>query len=156
MTAHRILSRPLWLSTLTVCCLLLLAQACATTKVQKARSVSVDVHAVLAAVDDAEAALCNADAQGECHSAVPAWTTAKHKEFGAALIKALEAGRSLNEGVRSVPVSPESKADLATVSATLETLTGLVQGTLPPTSTVSVALAAAKDGVLRVLPIFLE
>lgn len=152
----RLTSRRLYLSTLLVCCILLASQACATSKVAKARQVSVDVHAVLAAVDDAEHALCNADAVGECHSAVPAWTTEKHKAFSAQMIKALEAGRALNEGVRSVPVSPQAKADLTTVSAALESLTSLVQGVLPPGSTVSVALTAAKDGVLRILPLFLE
>jgi len=152
----RLISRRLYLSTLLVCCILLAAQACATSQAQKARQVSVDVHAVLAAVDDAEDALCNADGAGECHSAVPAWTTAKHKAFSAAFVKVLQSGRALNEGVRSTPVSPQAKADLATISAGLETVTALVTGVLPPTHTVSIALVAAKDGVLRVLPLFLE
>ena len=128
---------------------LLLLTACATSQVQKARVVSVDVHAVLAAVDDAEQTLYTS-------KAVPAWTEAKHQEFSKHLIVALKAGRALNEGVKAVPVTGQTKADLTAVSAELEAVTELVKGVLPPNSTVVIALTAAKDAVLRLLPLFLE
>jgi len=128
---------------------LLLLTACATSQVQKARVVSVDVHAVLAAVDDAEQTLYQS-------KAVPAWTEEKHQEFSKHLIVALKAGRALNEGVKAVPVTGQTKADLTAVSAELEAVTELVKGVLPPNSTVVIALTAAKDAVLRLLPLFLE
>jgi hypothetical protein len=135
----------------------LLSVGCASTSVQRAKQVSVDVHAVLAAVDDAERTLCNPDpGMTVCHSAVPAWTTEKHQQFSAQLVQALKAGRALNEGVRITPVSPQAKTDLATVSAALEQLTALAADALPANSTVVIALTAAKDGVLRILPLFLE
>jgi hypothetical protein len=128
---------------------LLLLTACATSQVQKARVVSVDVHAVLAAVDDAEQTLYTS-------KAVPAWTEEKHQEFSKHLIVALKAGRALNEGVKAVPVTGQTKADLTAVSAELEAVTELVKGVLPPNSTVVIALTAAKDAILRLLPLFLE
>ncbi len=128
---------------------LLLLTACATSQVQKARVVSVDVHAVLAAVDDAEQTLYQS-------KAVPAWTEEKHQEFSKHLIVALKAGRALNEGVKAVPVTGQTKADLTAVSAELEAVTELVKGVLPPNSTVVIALTAAKDAILRLLPLFLE
>ena len=96
---------------------LLLLTACATSQVQKARVVSVDVHAVLAAVDDAEQTLYTS---------------------------------------KAVPVTGQTKADLTAVSAELEAVTELVKGVLPPNSTVVIALTAAKDAILRLLPLFLE
>ena len=127
----------------------LLLMACASAGVQKARIVSVDVHAVLAAVDDAEQTLYQS-------KAVPAWTEEKHQEFSKHLIVALKAGRALNEGVKAVPVTGQTKADLTAVSAELEAVTELVKGVLPPNSTVVIALTAAKDAILRLLPLFLE
>jgi hypothetical protein len=135
---------------------LFLFAACATTQVQKARIVSVDVHAVLAAVDDAEMTLCNKQPDNTCKSSVPAWTTEKHVEFSKHLVTALKAGRALNEGVKAVPITGQTKADLTAVSAELEAVTGLVKDILPPNSTVVIALTAAKDAVLRLLPLFLE
>lgn len=129
--------------------LAILISACATSQVQKARVVSVDVHAVLAAVDDAEQTLY-------ASKAVPAWTEEKHQEFSKHLIVALKAGRALNEGVKAVPVTGQTKADLTAVSAELEAVTELVKGVLPPNSTVVIALTAAKDAILRLLPLFLE
>jgi hypothetical protein len=124
--------------------------------VQKARTVSVDVHAVLAAVDDAEMALCNKGVDGECKSLVPAWTTEKHRDFSAHMVTALKAGRTLNEAVRTLPASQDGKASLAVVSQELETLTAIVKDALPANSTVTVALTAAKDAVLALLPLFLS
>jgi type II secretory pathway component PulF len=123
--------------------------ACATTQVQKARVVSVDVHAVLAAVDDAEQTLYQS-------KAVPGWTAEKHAEFSKHLVVALKAGRALNEGVKAVPITGQTKADLTAVSAELEAVTALVKDVLPPNSTVVIALTAAKDAILRLLPLFLE
>ena len=126
-----------------------LMAACATSQIQKARQVSVDVHSVLAAVDDAERAIYTS------HT-VPAWTDAKHAEFSQHLVVALKAGKALNEGVRSAPVSDGAKVSLTTVSTELGTLTGLITGALPPDSKVTLAITAAKDAVLRLLPLFLE
>jgi type II secretory pathway component PulF len=109
----------------------------------------VDVHAVLAAVDDAEMTLY------QSHS-IPSWTAEKHADFSKHLVTALQAGKRLNEGVKAVPVSGQTKADLAAVSAELEAVTSLVKDILPPNSTVVIALTAAKDAVLRLLPLFLE
>lgn len=129
--------------------LALVASACATTQIQKARTVSVDVHATLAAVQDAEMALY-------ASKAVPGWTVEKHQAFNQHLVVALKAGRALNEGVRTAPVSSGAKVDLATVSGELETLTGLLAGVLPPGHPVVTAVSAAKDAVLALLPLFLE
>ena len=134
--------------TLPVLAALLFIAACATSQVQKARVVSVDVHAVLAAVDDAEMTLY------QSHS-VPGWTDAKHAEFSKHMVVALKAGKALNEGVKAVPIGGQTKADLTAVSAELEAVTGLVKDILPPNSTVVIALTAAKDAVLRLLPLFL-
>jgi hypothetical protein len=128
---------------------LCLLVACATSQVQKARTGSVDVHSVLAAVDDAERSIYTS------HT-VPQWTDAKHQQFSQHLIVALKAGKALNEGVRSVPVSDGAKVNLATVSTELGTLTDLIVGVLPPDSKVAVSITAAKDAVLRLLPLFLE
>src|SRR5574341_621902 len=99
--------------------------ACASSQIQKARTVSVDVHAALAAVQDAEAALYTS-------GAIPAWTAEKHRAFNAELVVALKAGRALNEGVRYTPMAETAKADLVTVSTELGRLTDLLVGVLPP------------------------
>ncbi len=135
---------------------LLALPACATSQVNKAKQVSVDVHAVLAAIDDAEMALCNKQVDNTCKSVVPQWTTEKHAEFSKHMVIALKAGLALNEGVRTVPVSSGAKVDLTTVSAELEILTDLVKSVLPPSSTVVIALTAAKDAILAILPLFLQ
>jgi hypothetical protein len=135
---------------------LMISIGCATTQVQKSRHVSVDVHAVLAAVDDAEMALCNKGVDGECKSLLPAWTTEKHRDFSAHMVVALKAGRAVNEAVRTLPTAPDGKANLAIVSAELENLTAIVKDALPANSTVTVALTAAKDAVLALLPLFLS
>lgn len=130
--------------------------SCATTQIQKVQQVSVDLHAILAAVDDAEMALCNKQLDGSCKSVVPAWTTEKHKEFSVHMVLALKAGRAVNEAVRTAPVSTGAKIDLLTVSNELETLTTLIVGVLPPGHAVAIALTAAKDAVLKILPLFLQ
>ena len=146
---------------------LCLLVACATSQVQKARTVSVDVHSVLAAVDDSERAFSASslagswntapyagDPQCKAPSTLPCRT--RHQYFGVVMIDALKAGKALNEGVRSVPVSDGAKVNLATVSTELGTLTDLIVGVLPPDSKVAVSITAAKDAVLRLLPLFLE
>ena len=122
---------------------------CASTPVQRAQHVSVDVHATLAAVQDAEAALYSS-------GATPAWTGDKHRDFNKHLAIALRAGRALNEAVRSAPVAPAAKVDLATVSQEVAILSDLLAGVLPPDSGVARAIATAKDAILAVLPVFLE
>lgn len=123
--------------------------SCATTQVQRARQVSVSVHATLAAVDDAESALFKS-------GAVPAWTEDKHKAFSARLIVALKAGKSLNEAVRVVPLTGQAKADLQIVSTELRVLSEFVESVLPPDNKVRITLGKAMEAVLAVLPIFLE
>lgn len=123
--------------------------ACASSPVQKAQQVSVDVHAALAAIQDAETVL------NDTH-AVAAWTPEKHRQFNAALVPALQAGRALNEGVRVIPVSPAAKADLATVSDTLTKLDAIVADTLPADHKVALAIHAATQAVLQLLPLFLQ
>jgi hypothetical protein len=132
------------------------SSGCASTQIQKVQQVSVDLHAILAAVDDAEMALCNKQIDGTCKSVVPAWTTDKHKEFSTHMVLALKAGRAVNEAVRTAPVSTGAKIDLLTVSSELETLTSLIVGVLPPGHAVAIALTAAKDAVLKILPLFLQ
>jgi type II secretory pathway component PulF len=128
---------------------LLVTGACAARTAEKARTVSVNVHAVLAAVDDAEMNLY----QGK---SVPQWTQEKHAEFSQHMKTALQAGRALNESVRIVPITGQAKADLSTVVAELNILSGLVEQTLPPDSAVRLRLNTATQAVLRLLPLFLE
>lgn len=141
--------------------------ACATTQIERARQVSVNVHTALAVVDDAEMAFSQSNA-------LPAWNAdpfsgdprctppstepcrTRHQVFSEHMKTALKAGLALNQGVRLAPVAPEAKADLATVSSALESLTAVVAGVLPPNSTITVTLTAAKDAVLKILPLFLE
>jgi hypothetical protein len=125
---------------------LFLVSACASTQVKRARVVSVDVHAVLAAVDDAEMTLCNKQPDNTCKSSVPGWTTEKHQEFS----------KRLNEGVKAIPITGQTKADLTAISAEIEAVTALVKDVLPANSTVVISLTAAKDAILRLLPLFLE
>jgi hypothetical protein len=91
------------LSLAPILALALLVSACATTQVQKSRQVAVDVHATLAAVQDAEAALYAA-------GTVPAWTQEKHQQFNAHLVIALKAGKALTEGVGTLPIPAGTKA----------------------------------------------
>ncbi len=123
--------------------------ACATTQVQRSQQVSVDVHAALAAIQDSETVL------NDSH-AVAAWTPEKHRQFNAALVPALQAGRALNEGVRAIPVAPNAKADLATVSEALTKLDAIVAGSLPADHKVALAIHAATQAVLQLLPLFLQ
>lgn len=141
---------------LSLLLVLMFTVGCASAPAQKARTVSVNVHTTLAAVDDVERALCNPQPDRSCQSAVAAWTTAKHQEFSKHLIIALQAGKSLNEGVRVVPVGGTAKADLALVSAELNVLSGLVEDVLPPTNPVRIYLGKAITALLQILPIFLE
>lgn len=129
--------------------LVALTVSCASTQIARTQQVSVTVHTTLAAVDEAESLLYRS-------AAVPLWTAEKHRAFSAQLVIALKAGRALNEGARSIPVSTGAKADLATVSNAVNTMTEIVKQTLPPNSPVVVALTAAKDSVLALLPLFLE
>jgi type II secretory pathway component PulF len=135
---------------------LFLVAACASTQVKRARVVSVDVHAVLAAVDDAEMTLCNKQPDNTCKSSVPGWTTEKHVEFSKHLVTALQAGKRLNEGVKAIPITGQTKADMTAISAEIEAVTALVKDVLPANSTVVISLTAAKDAILRLLPLFLE
>ena len=66
--------------------LALLVTSCASTPVQKAQQASVDLHAVLAAVQDSETALCNKGGDGECLVSAeidPALVAAVRREFPA-------------------------------------------------------------------------
>lgn len=126
-----------------------LTAACAARTAERGRQVSVNVHTVLATLDDGERALYES-------GAVPAWTAEKHQEFSKRLVVALKAGKALNESVRLVPVTGQAKADLATVSAELGVLTSLVEGVLPPDHPVRLTLGKATQVVLEVLPLFLE
>lgn len=128
---------------------ILVTGACAARTAEKARSVSVNVHAVLAAVDDAEMNLYQS-------KAVPQWTAEQHITFSRHMKTALQAGRALNESVRIVPITGQAKADLNTVVAELTILSGLVEQTLPPDSSVRLRLNTATQAVLRLLPLFLE
>lgn len=128
------------------CLALALLAACATTQVQKARQVSVDVHATLAAIQDAENQLY-------ASQSVPQWTPEKHQQFNAALVVALKAGRAFNEGVRTAP-DAAAGTNLAVVSGQIQQLSQIVQDTLPLSSPVVAAINIAKDAVLQVLPIF--
>ena len=130
--------------------------ACASTPLQKAQHASVDLHAVLAAVQDAETALCAKGADGECHSAIAAWTTAKHREFNSHLVVALKAGKAVNEAVRTAPVSPADKLNLSTVSNEVQALAGLIVGVLPADSPTAKTIDGAKDAILVILPLFLS
>lgn len=141
---------------LLVITLIAFTAACAARTAERARSVSVNVHAALAAADDAEMTLCNPQPDKTCQSILPAWTTEKHRAFSARMIVALKAGKALNEGVRVVPVTGQAKADLATVSAELGVLTELVEGVLPPESAVRQKIGKATTAVLQLLPLFLE
>ncbi len=134
----------------------LLVSSCASTPVQKAQQGSVNLHDVLAAVQDAELALCAKGSDGECHSAIPQWTTAKHREFNTHLVVALKAGKAVNEAVRTAPVSPADKLNLSTVSNEVKALSDLIVGVLPPDSTTAKTIEGAKDAVLIILPIFLS
>jgi hypothetical protein len=136
--------------------LALLVSSCASTPLQKAQQGSVNLHEVLAAVQDAELALCAKGTDGECHSAVPAWTTAKHREFNSHLVVALKAGKAVNEAVRTAPVSPADKLNLSTVSNEVGVLAGLVTGVLPPDSPTAKTISGAKDAILALLPLFLS
>jgi hypothetical protein len=55
-----------------------------------------------------------------------------------------------------VPITGQAKADLNTVVAELNILSGLVEQTLPPDSGVRLRLNTATQAVLRLLPLFLE
>lgn len=131
-----------------VVALALTLAACATTQIQKARQVSIDVHASLATVQDLEAALYA--------SGWPQWTPEKHRAFNVQLVIALKAGRALNEAVRYTPVSGEAKADLVTLSNALEAMTAIVVDALPPGHRLVAAITTAKDLVLSILPLILE
>jgi hypothetical protein len=126
----------------------LTSSACATTQVQTARKVSVDIHATLAAVQDAEAALY-------ASGVVPAWTAEKHRAFNAQLVIALKAGRAFNEAVRMAPEAPAAQANLATISTQVAQLAAILVDVLPPGHPVAVAVAKAKDAILALLPIVL-
>jgi hypothetical protein len=128
---------------------LALQTACAARSAENARTVSVNVHAVLAAVDDAEMALYQS-------KAVPQWTQEKHVEFSKSMKTALTAGKALNESVRVVPLTGQAKADLDTVLAQLDILITLVDDTLPADSRVKAELLRASQAALRLLPLFLE
>ena len=65
---------------------------CAARQVERSRQVSVNVHAVLAAVDDAEMTLFKS-------GSLPAWTADKHQDFSKHMATALRAGKALNESV---------------------------------------------------------
>lgn len=137
------------LATLAAVAALIVSAACAARTVEKARAVSVNVHAVLAAVDDAELALYQS-------KAVPQWTQEKHVEFSKHMKTALVAGKALNESVRVVPLTGQAKADLQTVTAQLDILIGLAESTLPTDSKVRLELLRAARATLQVLPFFLE
>jgi hypothetical protein len=134
---------------LAVVSALMLNAACAARTAERARQVSVNVHAVLAAVDDAEMTLYQS-------KAVTQWTQEKHIEFSKQMKVALQAGRALNESVRVVPVTGQAKADLETVTAQLDILIGLTEGVLPPDSRVRAELIRASRAALQLLPLFLE
>lgn len=125
------------------------AASCPPDQVDRARQVSVDVHAVLAAVDDAEHALYDT-------KLVPQWTEAHHRSFSEKMIVALHAGRALNTAVRQVPIPPTAKTDLTIVTEMLQQLTTLLEGTIPPDTPLARKLVQAKDAVLALLPLFLE
>ena len=128
----------------------------ASTAIQRGQQASVNLHAVLAAVQDSEMALCNKGTDGQCHSALPSWTTEKHREFNTHLVVALKAGKAVNEAVRTAPVSPADKLNLTTVANEVTALTDLVTGVLPLDSPTAKTIAGAKDAILALLPLFLS
>lgn len=129
---------------------------CASAPIVKAQHASVDLHAILATVQDAETALCNKGADAQCHSAVPAWTTAKHAEFNGHLVVALKAGKAFNEAVRTAPVGPAEKLNFASASNEVAALADLIKGVLPPDSPTAKTIDTAKDAILALLPLFLS
>jgi hypothetical protein len=137
------------LSLAPILALALFVSACATTQVQKSRQVAVDVHATLAAVQDAEASLYAA-------GTVPAWTQAKHQQFNAHLVIALKAGKALTEGVGTLPIPAGTKLDLVTVSEEVKALNALIAQSLPADSAVAKAVGQVTDDILSLLPLFLS
>lgn len=129
--------------------LALLVSACATTQVQRSRQVAIDVHATLAAVQDAETALYTS-------GTVAAWTQEKHQQFNAHLVIALKAGKALTEGVGTLPIPAGTKLDLVTVSEEVKALNVLIGQTLPADSAVAKAVGQVTADILSLLPLFLS
>lgn len=136
------------LSVAAIVAALLVNVACAAKTAKQARTVSVNVHAILATVDDAERTLYQS-------GAVPAWTAEKHQQFSEHLVIALKAGKALNQSVRVVPLDGQARVDLSTVSAELSVLASLVEGVLPDGHPVRVALNKAALAALELIPIII-
>jgi hypothetical protein len=135
---------------------LLMLTSCASSQIQRARQVDVDVHAAIAALDDAEMALCNPDAQKQCHSAIPAYTTAIHSQANAHILTMLKAGQALNDAVIAAPVAPAAKVNLATVSDEVRQLNDLLKPVLPAGSNLLKAVDTVTQDILALLPLFLK
>lgn len=137
--------------------LLLMITACATSQIQRARQVDVDVHAVVTGLDDAERALCNLGSDQECHSTLPKYTTALHRQVNQHMLTLLRAGNALNEGVAgTITVNTTNKANLETVSAEIVLIKNLLKPVLPAGHNVLVWTDAVTDAVLKLLPLFLK
>lgn len=141
---------------ISVVALALFAAACATTQLQRARQVDVNVHASIAGLDDAELALCAPDAQHQCHSVVPTYTTAVHQQVRKHITTMLKAGNALNDMVLQAPVSPAAKADLATVSMEVQAVSDIIKPLLPPGNVVLTWIDTVTADVLKLLPLFLQ
>lgn len=140
---------------------------CASSQIERNKVVAVDVHAVLAAIDDAEHLYSGSPAattwntepyskDPECQAPSTVACRSRHAVFSGYMVTALKSGKALTEAVRATPVSAGGKASLAQVSGALEALTPIVTESLPANSTIAVTLVAAKDAVLKILPLFLE
>ena len=129
---------------------------CASSQIQRARGVDKSVHAAVTALDDAEWALCNPDAQKHCHSAVAAYTTAVHLQANEHIKTMLKAANALNEAVVTAPVPTGAKVSLATVSDEVRALSDLLKPVLPADSKVLSAIDTVTQDILALLPIFLK
>lgn len=150
-------------SLLLSCCLALVAlvvplssAGCATSQLQRARQVENTVYASVTALDDAEWALCNPDAQKVCHSTVAKYTTEVHLQANGHILTMLKAAKALNGAVIAAPVPPAAKLNLATVSDEIHTLNELLKPVLPADSNVLSAVDTVTQDVLALLPIFLK
>jgi len=146
---------------------LLALPGCATSQAQRNKVIAVDVHAVVAAVDDAEHLYSDSPAaqkwntepyskDPECQPPSTVACRSRHAVFSSYMVTALKAGKALTEAVRVTPVGAGGKVSLAQVSGALEAITPIVTDFLPANSTIAVTLVAAKDAVLKILPLFLE
>lgn len=125
------------------------AVACTGNQFLNAGKVSIDLYTGLAAIQDAENALYASNN--------PKWDLDKHQRFNAEMGKALRAGRAFNKAVLALPMTPDQKLDFTTVSTALSAANAIFRESgLGGDTPVGLAISAAIDGVLKVLPHFLK